>query len=194
MANKAGYIFAKRDQDTTRFTEMAWKHMSPKMKDGKRDGAWTQISEEEYERRASGSFTSSGLSADVDTSGAETETKYRQIMEQAKGLTKDGKHAEALAKYQSAEVLKPSTYLTGVINKATTAVEAQAAAAAKALAEGNADQGRANLVNIGQKSLKSGDFETALSMFEEAQAMEATEDVAAMIVKANEAQDASMAE
>lgn len=52
-----------------------------------------------------------------------TEKEYQSFMERAKGFITDGKIVEALPLFEEARKLKPSNYLTGVINKHVKTVE-----------------------------------------------------------------------
>ena len=155
------YIYARKGKMQTKFTRMVWKNM------GENKNGWQEITKAEFDGKAP-----SGQSSKAPA-GLQDEATYRKLYDQGKGFETDEKYTEALAKYEEAYTIKPSSALKGRINKMTAAIEEQSKAG-----------DRNELLELAEAELKVGNFEEAIEAFQSAQEIEETGQVAAKIAEA----------
>ena len=153
------YIYAKKGNQTTRFTAFVWKNMGPN-KNG-----WVQTTE------GGQTATKSTTAASNDV---ESEKLYRRLNDNAKGFIKDGKLPEALAKLKEAAEIKTTKQLTNKIEE----LEKQIAEASES---GDENQELFDTIAEADKAFDAGEFGRALELYGNASLMGDSDHVDARI-------------
>ena len=151
--NDDDYVYYKRGSKTMRMTRTAWK-----LSGGAKRKDITLVSG----------------NAQVDTTGAKNDVSYNTLIQQAKGLEKDGLTEKAIEKYKAALQVKD----TKSAKEAITRLQATLTPPDTAKLD--------KLIEDADTAFKSGDYGVALELYTEANAITPSDYLSAQIKNSEE--------
>lgn len=145
------YAFKKETNQYSKFGDLVWKNM------GNLRNGWEQIPESVYNQRAG------KPAAAQPAKPVKTGSTYADLIDQAKGLEKDGETRLAIDKYEAALKIKETK---GVVNKITKLKD---------------QLGYETLLSQGKEAVEREDYEAAIDFFTEAAEIDNTKEVNSLI-------------